>query len=218
MGLNKIAIFLRKEQRNRFRELILQTFNCSSVSEMILCSGFFQEPYCDKKSKKITYSSSASFIYNNKDSKIIQLVGVHNENWAKRYEKFYKNLTKIKNLTVKKFIVKNKSWHAKVMIGKSTMKEPLITIIGSSNITHPAFDNDIYFNYESDVLLWDDTNSEINDFVHKIFSDNTQEFTDVIVSDYSDENQLNGNVLLNEKIKQLEKDIFDNAILENNAK
>jgi len=42
MSLTKVAIFLRKDWKvNRFRDVIISTFNSSDVSEMILCSGFF---------------------------------------------------------------------------------------------------------------------------------------------------------------------------------
>jgi len=43
MALNKIAIFLRRDWKiNRFREVIISTFDSPDVSEMVLCSGFFK--------------------------------------------------------------------------------------------------------------------------------------------------------------------------------
>jgi HKD family nuclease len=44
-------------------------------------------------------------------------------------------------------------WHAKVFLAKSA-GNPVLAVIGSSNITRRAFGEFPQFNYECDVVMW----------------------------------------------------------------
>lgn len=206
MSLNKVTIFLRKEERiNYFRSIILNVFNSDSIDEIIICSGFFQEPSNGE------FSASEDLIRNisNYNQKKIKIVGVHNNQWIKKFDIFCSKLKQNKFI-INKFKIKNTKWHAKIMIAKKN-GIPILTIIGSSNITRPAFHNSSPFNYESDVLFWDDKNDDTKNIIQETFSENSQNGFDIISSDYNPNDKLNNNKNLVDKIKKLEEDIFNIA-------
>jgi phosphatidylserine/phosphatidylglycerophosphate/cardiolipin synthase-like enzyme len=209
MGLNKIAIFLRKTwQINRFREVIISTFRCPLVSEMILCSGFFEE--------RDYFQASSDFRYNcngGQNLKILKLVGIYNYTWTSSYAQFYCNVRN-NNCTccvrVEKYRIPGTHWHAKIMIGKENNGRPIVAIIGSSNITRRAFGIHRKFNFESDVIFWDDTIDDIRRFINNSL-ENRESRYEVIVSDYNQEDRRNYSLSLDEKILKLERDIFEIA-------
>lgn len=207
MSLNKIAVFLRKDWKvNRFRDVIISTFNSSDISEMILCSGFFQE--------NKYFNASDDFknicIHN---AKTLRLVGVYDYRWRISYFDFHDNV--IKNncsscLSVHKYRIPGMRWHAKIMIGKKD-KIPVIATIGSSNITGRAFGLSKNYNYESDVVFWDDSINGINELVTLSIEKNMNNADEIFISNYDENDWRNGQQPLAQKILQLEKDIFDIA-------
>jgi len=203
MAINKIAIFLRKNWKvNRFRNAIKTTFYSKDITEMILCSGFFQENQY--------FEASESFKSKKCNLKTLKLVGIYSYTWKTQFNDFKNNII-LKNcpscLTVIKYKIPGMKWHAKIMIGKIN-NNPVIATIGSSNITGRAFGIQKNFNYESDIILWDESidsiNKQMNNEIEE-FIDNSDE---VIISDYSEDDWRNGTESLNDKIKQLENDIF----------
>jgi HKD family nuclease len=176
------------------------------ISEMILCSGFFQQ------NKKFSAGDDFNNI-NLNNKKTIKLVGVYNYLWKSSYDNFHNSI--ISNnpsfLNVEKYRIPSMGWHAKVMIGKQN-ESPVIATIGSSNITGRAFGISNKFNYESDVVIWDESVKNINKIIDESFDDNVQNSGEVIISNYADDWR-NGNLSLNEKVLELEKEIFKVAKL-----
>ncbi|MEJ2437784.1 MAG: hypothetical protein P8Y35_07355 [Sulfurovaceae bacterium] len=211
MALNKIAVFLRKDWKvNRFRSAIQSAFCSDDITEMILCSGFFQEDTHFKASNSFkktvcTYPPNI---------KTLKLVGIYSYTWKTKFDDFANNLI-LNNcpmcLNVKKYRVPGMKFHAKMMIGK-IKNEPVIATIGSSNITGRAFGIQKNFNYESDVILWDESVGSINTIMNSSIEEFINQSDEVIVSDYSENDWRNGQQTLNDKIKQLEEDIFDVAV------
>ncbi|WP_178861770.1 phospholipase D-like domain-containing protein [Thiomicrorhabdus cannonii] len=210
MALNKIAIFLRKNWTiNRFRDAIITTFESPDVSEMILCSGFFQE------NKHYMASNDFKNICG-KNKKTLKVVGLYSYNWRGDFDAFCQGV--VNNncpacLTVKKFRVPGMKWHAKIMVGKKN-NQPVIASIGSSNITRRAFGKNMNFNYESDVIIWDDSINSISERLNELFQASLDQSDEVVISEYDPEDWRNGNLTLVEKVKKLEQDIFENAQLE----
>jgi len=203
MALNKIAVFLRKDWKiNRFRNAIQATFYSNDITEMILCSGFFQENQY--------FEASESFKTQQCNLKILKLIGIYNYSWKTQFDNFKNNIVH-KNcpccLTVKKYKIPGMKWHAKIMIGKIN-DNPVIATIGSSNITGRAFGIQKNFNYESDVILWDESIGSINKQINISIEEFIDRADEVIISDYSENDWRNGKQSLDEKIKQLENDIF----------
>lgn len=111
--------------------------------------------------------------------------------------------------------MKGMKWHAKVFVAKDSNGSPVLATIGSSNITRRAFDTLKNFNYECDVVFWDETNSEIYSLVESIILSERNESQDdmsVVVTKYNPEYLGNNQRTLEEKIKNLESEILEGNI------
>ncbi|AXJ05418.1 hypothetical protein CFN16_15200 [Pseudomonas fluorescens] len=100
-------------------------------------------------------------------------------------------------------------WHAKVFLAKQG-NVPLVGIVGSSNITRRAFGLDKDFNYECDVVFWDETVPEIDKAISLAIGD-PGEVSDVIVTTY-DENHPANRLPLQVRLLSLEAEILSKAV------
>ena len=95
-------------------------------------------------------------------------------------------------------------WHAKVFVA-SKDGEPVVAVIGSSNITARAFGIRKDWNYEADVVLWDDANKAAQAIVRGALApaDTDSEGFGIIVSDYSSNDPINRGLTMREKLRRL---------------
>lgn len=100
-------------------------------------------------------------------------------------------------------------WHAKVFLAKIGV-EPVVAIIGSSNITRRAFGEEKDFNHECDVVFWDEKNATVNSTVENAIGD-PGDISDVIVANYDDNHRAN-RIPLIERLKSLESEILAKAV------
>lgn len=206
--MERIAIFLRQsETQNFFREVISRCVSESSLDDLYICSGFFQE--------RKNFSASSELGHHLHSSKSITVVGIYNGLWRSQFDDFVSSLHKISRakglpLTINKRRTKGYRWHAKIFIACSG-KTPVLAIVGSSNITRPAFGNTKPWNYEADVVLWD-AQSSADSLMRDVFSDpksSNEDLSDdlhdqsVIVTSYDSEDPLNSGLSLKERINYL---------------
>lgn len=155
---------------NLFRHWMLKGLNCPTVDSALICSGFFQENF---RNSYFALSNDNDFL-NALRGKNVVTIGVHNYAWLNSYRLFSQKLVS-QGIGLYAFRSKRMKWHAKVLILFSSCK-PVFAIVGSSNLTRNAFSRDPRdlpdFNYEADVVLWDNKNSIVN----KYFS--SEEFMD----------------------------------------
>lgn len=196
-----IAIILRNQMvPNIFRNLLLSGIQLPNLTEVIFCSGFFQE------SRRSTYNVSlegglAHSLCNSK-AKVIT-VGVHSHTWRQSFDNFNKALiTAGANVTIRK--VRSDKWHAKVFIA-STKNGPVFSLIGSSNMTRPAFSTSKPFNYEADVALWVPQAKGVSTAIRNVLIESSP--LDVIQTTYSPNK--NGGLSVRERLTQLRQDILD---------
>ncbi len=205
--MKRVAIFLRKNlAENKFRDVILSALRSDEIDSALLSSGFFQED--------ASYSVSNLFrISPHRLCKPLALtiVGLYSYSDKKKYTTFINNIKAYNcslcfQLTSK--VMSGMRWHAKVFIAKKD-GNPAIAIIGSSNITRRAFDTLTNFNYECDVVFWDETNTIINQIINNIISegDNTDNSSSIIVTNYDDGHPANRQPLTN-RLLQLESEIL----------
>jgi len=97
-------------------------------------------------------------------------------------------------------------WHAKIFILKKG-EEPIFGIIGSSNMTSRAFGVCKQFNFEADVVLWDNKYPELVNLTSKSseFLSGENNINDLIYADYDVEK--NNQISIVERLKQLEKEL-----------
>ncbi|QVW35440.1 phospholipase D family protein [Geobacter sulfurreducens] len=198
-----IAIFLRKEPLvNYFNRLLIGSLNSGSGNNALLCSGFFQEKF---NNSSYMASSEPGFVDALNRHKVnLTLVGIHNGSWKQSYINFRNS---IKNDALRSVVARYKNglrWHAKVYILFNN-KMPVFAIIGSSNLTRPAFSIDSIFNYECDVVLWDESCESLKLFLDELF-ENINDPHQIIRAPYIPE--YNNNLTLSDRLILLEQDIL----------
>ena len=206
--MDKVAIFLRKsESENRFREVILGSFKKEEFNDIKICRGFFQER--GKYFASDCFMSVAPLI--SCDRKV-SAVGVYNGIWKGDFDSFVAGLRKIKclcgiSLQVIKRRIKRYHWHAKIFIA-SDEQGPQLGIIGSSNITSRAFGLTKQWNFEADVILWNDANPTAKQVMQHIFeSINDNNASSVIVSNYAPDDIVNQGLSLQDRLRNLSIEI-----------
>lgn len=206
--MKRVAIFLRKTGSiNKFRAAILGTLRVDIVDNALLCSGFFQD---DAK-----YSAGADFdlISHRKCSPLkITTLGLYSYSWKAQYAKFFSQLQAQNNclcFSAAQMRIPSMGWHAKVFLAKQG-NLPVVGVIGSSNITRRAFGLDKDFNYECDVVFWDETIPEIDGAITAAIGD-IGDVSDVIVTNYDDNHPANQQSLQN-RLLALEAEILEKAV------
>ena len=144
---------------------------------LILASGFFQDEKLPKYS--ILNDSLLSEIQNNKNITKIRIIGVKGP--SKPFNKFCRKLKRNWRGDLLKRRARGSNWHAKIaMKVKSDEEKPVCAIIGSSNLTRPAFGmhpppldvtSSWHFNYECDVLFFSNDGFDVvnQNTIKKVF-------------------------------------------------
>lgn len=180
-----IAIFLRTEQSvNNFRKCILSVIEDKEIDYVLLTYPYIQEnkPYDWKDSNGITTRHQSKYsildnglrrsILSRNNFEIDTISSRSNRDWREAYENFVRKLKRNiynskNNIEFRAFFgdKDTSKLHAKIMIGYKIINEnyiPVILMLGSSNLTKPAFEKGLDFNYESDIILWDDEEYNLN--------------------------------------------------------
>lgn len=210
--MQKIAIFLRKSAaENNFRKVLLAAFKEQSFIHTTICSGFFQE--------RGKYFSSNCFINNMPMypcNRVVDVVGVYNGIWKNDFNQFVQNLKTINcgcgtPIKINKRRISGYHWHAKIFIAADS-EGPQLGIIGSSNITSRAFGLMPQWNFEADVILWNNANPAAKAIMDFIFQENNSiSQNSVIVSEYLQEDPANRNLSLQQRLLSLRSEIEETS-------
>lgn len=198
LGTMSVLIIFRKHLRpNRFNELLINSIDTGEGDNAIICSGFFQE-------NVFSASFSTGLCCVLKRNKInLTTIGVYNNIWIPQYKLFRNNIASCGNIISAKQSRNNK-WHAKIFILKRG-NDPIFGIIGSSNMTSRAFGIWRDFNFEADVVLWDNNLARINSLMQQQADSNNENLDDIIYADYNLER--NGNKTAMDRLRDLEKEL-----------
>lgn len=206
--MKRVAIFLRKTGSvNKFRRTVLGSLRTNLVDEALLCSGFFQD---DSK-----YSTGADFdLIAHRSCSPLKLttLGLYSYSWKAQYSTFFSQIQKNNScscFTAVQKRIPSMGWHAKVFLAKSA-GQPVVGIIGSSNITRRAFGEAKQFNYECDVVIWDEQIPAIDVVVSRAIGD-PGDVSDVIVTNY-DLNHHANKQPLQHRLLSLEAEILSKAV------
>jgi hypothetical protein len=206
--MRRVAIFLRKTGTvNKFRRAILGTLRTDLVDEALLCSGFFQD---DGK-----YSAGADFdliAHRHCLPLAITTLGLYSYSWKPQYASFFSQLIAANPcvcFTAQQKRMPSMGWHAKVFVAKQAGL-PVVGIIGSSNITRRAFGELAEFNYECDVVMWDETIPAIDQAMNTAIGD-PGDVSDVIVTNYDDGHRANRQPL-QQRLLALEAEIMSKSV------
>lgn len=207
--MQKIAIFLRKELRvNRFSDAVVGVLNSRSIDNAIICSGFFQEDtsYSVSTAKFNLLGRLTSFSPLN-----LEIFGYYHRQ-RPAFLTFIRNVLHINHssLGISGYRIRGDKWHAKISIAKIN-NIPVFASIGSSNITRRAFDNLKNFNYECDVIFWDETIPEINNIMNEIIGEEADLFPSVVIANYDKNHPANAKPLP-DRLIDLEREIRTKSV------
>lgn len=155
-----------------FRVLLRKLIELPDGDSVVLCSGYIQEvdPSINTRSYNLSedqlLASLKKGCHNGKVTTVagkLKHYGKSPSQWEKKYTLFIQHL-KAAGLNVEAWSAPKKNWHAKIAI-RLKNDTPIAILLGSSNLTRPAFGIDNYpprfnvfkeWNFEGDVLIWDD--------------------------------------------------------------
>lgn len=162
MGLR--IILRRRKEYSPFRRALLSIIGLPQTDSLILCSGYIYEHYKYRISQDQLATALASGC---QGGTITVIAGKLDRQWEGHYMRFLESL-RAAGLRLCAYKVPSKNWHAKIAI-KLRDDEPVAAIIGSSNLTRPAYaDNPPTFNYECDVIIWQE---QIRDIIERQFAE-----------------------------------------------
>jgi hypothetical protein len=205
--MNRFAFFLRtKLKENRFSESVMASLSIPSIDDALLCSGFFQEDPSYSVSTQRFAALAAR-----KTPLRLTTVGYYRGGRAS-YTDFVAGIAKHcagAPVTHKPLRIPGDKWHAKVFIGKAG-GQAVVAAIGSSNLTRRAFDTLKNFNYECDVLFWDENQLSLNTQIANVLGQIPDESMSVVVGSVDQSHPVN-RTPVSRKLEHLEREILANA-------
>jgi hypothetical protein len=196
-------VFRNQPKPNLFRSAILAATGIPGATDILICSGFFQNGF---KGSPYQVSKEGGLVHKLKASGAkVTTVGVHNPYWKKPYSDFVQDLSAAGVIVTQKQ-PKGLHWHAKVFIVE-TKNGPVFGAIGSSNLTRNAFSTCTPFNYEADVLLWVPQAKGVSAAVNGVLRD--AESTQVVRARYSP--RLNAGLRVKDRLAMLRDQILQAA-------
>lgn len=172
-----IAIFFRAQRiPNNFRESLLYLIEDAELDAIVLTYPYYSEKKLNGDGEPSNYSildrGLKERILSREKYELITIAprtidkNDEEDSWTKSYRNFVANLRNYiedanKNIDYHGYFLMNENnfLHAKFCLGYKIIEEkyvPVVLLLGSSNLTNKAFDEYPDYNYESDILLWDD--------------------------------------------------------------
>jgi phosphatidylserine/phosphatidylglycerophosphate/cardiolipin synthase-like enzyme len=124
--------------------------------DLLLCSGYIYEPSAgysllDDELRDAIVAGTAGATVRTIAGKLEKSGPM---DWLQFYRNFVNGL-RTSGVQVQALIAPKRNWHAKVAIRFDRGNTPVAAIVGSSNLTGPAYgENRRNWNYESDVTIW----------------------------------------------------------------
>ena len=153
----------RGPQESPFRELLLALCSANTGGGLLLCSGYIWE---ETSGYAVSVDGLAAAIARGVNPHDVELVGIKNSkpgtkpDWEKMFKDFVSALRGAA-VRVRPQLSSSRNWHAKAAVRFDDEGNPVAGILGSSNLTGPAFaiNRPHSWNYEADVTLWVDGSS-----------------------------------------------------------
>ena len=210
MIMYKFAIFLRKDaQPNFFRNIILSTLNNNYFDKYVLCSAFFRE-------NKFSTSSEVISAVNSTRTVNIDIYGLYRGTWNKQFNQFCSNMKNYyQNSSCSTNFYKFKpNSHAKIFIARKKGL-PLISIIGSSNLSAGAFADRTSkdkWNQECDIVIWDDSDPSSKGIIQDILENVPEQLKSFIYIANYDQTYISSDISCLDKINRLEELMKNNSV------
>lgn len=192
-----------------FKEIIQECIHSGLGDTVYISSGFFQEPTRGNFSASKERDSKGRSFDNNTNHLTLHLRGVYNAAWKGSFQSFVNVLqgTGCYQIWVNKMRYNpgmsiptvNKN-HAKVFIYEKK-GEPLLEILGSSNLTSHAYGTNFPYNTEADLVICN--NKKLENAIIKMFQ-NSEIQHGVMILNYDNIN----NSPLDKEMKWIRDNLF----------
>lgn len=160
------AITLRRGgDKSPFRHQLIRLITAPGGTINFLCSGYFWEPDASGR-PRACYSILDDQLLDAircgcQSGHIVTIAGKFSGYWRQHYSNFVRKLRSA-GVMVEPYEAKRGNWHAKIAVRIGRDSKPLAAIVGSSNLTGPAYRVPYgRWNYECDVTIWQNVN-ELN--------------------------------------------------------
>ncbi len=170
-------------------------------TKALICSGFFQELFKNGPYRASVEQNLSTLLKT--QSIELTTVGIHNNNWMPSYKNFRNSLKKA-GVNVRAMYAPSFHWHAKIFILRK-IDNPILAIIGSSNITRNAFSDSTPYNYEADVIIWRSAVKPLTKLIKGIVAEINDDPHEVIVADYDPKK--NNDLSIGDKLKRLDTEM-----------
>jgi len=156
-------IFLRANGKDSlFRIYLNRLIRATHGDSLLLCSGYIsdipsmQQDIADSIKIGCAPSGTVTLLAGKFAQSTSDEFGVDWEARFNKFASFLKQELSPTGIDLKVMVAPNRNWHAKIAL-KVNGTNPVIALLGSSNLTGPAYLTGIKaWNYESDTLLWDE--------------------------------------------------------------
>lgn len=206
----KFAIFFKKGCTTEFfRNIILSTLNNNYFDKYVLCSAFFQE-------NKFSTSSEVISAVNSTRTVNIDIYGLYRGTWNKQFNQFCSNMKNYyQNSSCSTNFYKFKpNSHAKIFIARKKGL-PLISIIGSSNLSAGAFADRTSkdkWNQECDIVIWDDSDPSSKGIIQDILENVPEQLKSFIYIANYEQTYISSDISCLDKINRLEELMKNNSV------
>lgn len=200
-------LFRNRAAPNLFRNSLLAATTIPNATEIIICSGFFQSKF-NGSPYNAAHEGGLATKLKSSGAHVIT-IGVHNYSWYHAFKNFNSALMAAGVHLTSKYI-KGCHWHAKILM-VSTARGPVLSAIGSSNMTRNAFSDSMPFNYEADVVLWVPQARGVSSLVNGVLRESNA--ADVVRAPYS--TARNSRITVRQRLTQLRQEVLGSAGLQN---
>jgi hypothetical protein len=154
-----LLITLRRDLNSSpFRRQLERLCAAPGGADMVLCSGYIWEP--DYGYSVLSDDLLRVIAEGIGTNQVMTIAGKFDSrgpiNWLQHYRNFCARL-KEAGVRVSAVVAPTRNWHAKIAMRMDATGSPLAAIVGSSNLTGPAYgEGRESWNYECDVTIWRD--------------------------------------------------------------
>ena len=152
-----LKITLRRgSESSPFRRQLLRLCQMPTGGDLVLSSGYIWEP--ESGYRVLNDELLDSIIAGIKKHKVVTIAGKLQKSGKSDWPQYYRNFVqtlRTAGIAVEPYVAPKRNWHAKVAIRLDRAGSPVAAIVGSSNLTGPAYAENRYtWNYECDVTIW----------------------------------------------------------------
>lgn len=152
-----IQITLRRDlEFSPFRKQLLEICGIPNHGDLILCSGYIWENARYSVLDDELLDAIKAGLSSNQIICVAGKLAKKPVDWVQHYKNFVAKLQH-HSISVTAWVAPRRNWHAKIAVRLDGSGKPTVAMVGSSNLTGPAFgENRHSWNYECDVTIWKD--------------------------------------------------------------